>query len=423
MEQSPVLPPTSSPGRRKFEFNLEALRGFAAITVVFHHIIYHKFSLDPAYALTGKWLYSFPGHSCVLLFFILSGYVIGLTTTKPLVGSSIKEYGRKRLLRLYPIYFVSLLLALLILTHQYAAKTIIGQFFFLQNSVVPLLYENNPLWSLNNEVLYYLLFIPVSYWRLSPGRVFLATIALGVVLATVASQYVLGSYFIGFAFWISGLWLAQSTTLTKAYCSKLELAALLFMFLGYDYLNPLVTTMFVSVEKLHIPLAQRVGQAGLFAGVTLTDFCSLPFLFYIFLRFTNHTFKGSSSFCVFICLSSFWYYYHIVTKYGAASPEGASLALPLVLFSIGTLLLLINYIRPVTQQAVTLPASFLKLGAISYGIYVVHFPTSLILSRITFFSGSLFSFSVRVILDVSLVIGIGYLLEKKFQPKIKSLFS
>ena len=42
-----------TPLRPKFNFNLEALRGVAALTVAWHHAIYHQRHLDPSYAPTG----------------------------------------------------------------------------------------------------------------------------------------------------------------------------------------------------------------------------------------------------------------------------------------------------------------------------------------------------------------------------------
>ena len=69
---------------RTFDFKLEGLRGLAALTVVLGHTIVIKQTLDPHYQPTGVFSFQAPGHLSVLIFFILSGYVIGLTNQRPL---------------------------------------------------------------------------------------------------------------------------------------------------------------------------------------------------------------------------------------------------------------------------------------------------------------------------------------------------
>ena len=191
--------------RRQFEVNLEALRGFAALIVVLCHALYLRFSLDPAYTPSDDWVKLFPGHSCVLLFFVLSGYVIGLTNAQPLNKGSIGRYLANRLVRLYPIYVISLIITLLVVRSYYPLKIILGHFVFLQNSIVPVMYENNPLWSLNSEIIYYLLFIPVSFLRLSPSKVYITALFIGVVSASMLHYPILSSYYFGFVFWAAGL--------------------------------------------------------------------------------------------------------------------------------------------------------------------------------------------------------------------------
>ena len=84
----------------------------AALTVVLGHTIVIKQTLDPHYQPTGIFSFQAPGHLSVLIFFILSGYVIGLTNQRPLEAASIGTYLKKRIVRIYPIYLLSILLAL-----------------------------------------------------------------------------------------------------------------------------------------------------------------------------------------------------------------------------------------------------------------------------------------------------------------------
>ncbi|MBO2007429.1 acyltransferase family protein [Hymenobacter negativus] len=410
---SPSLP------RRKFEFNLEALRGFAALIVVFHHAILHKLSLDPGYSPKGAWANPLSGHSSVLVFFILSGYVIGLTNTKPLTKSTILPYLRKRIVRLYPIYTISLLFALIIATHQYSLTTVLGHFLFLQNSVVPYIFENNPLWSLNYEVLYYLAFIPISYFALSPGKVCLGAAVVGVIAGIILPMPYLSAYSFGFVFWVSGLWLAQNTSFfSLRYASHWELFGLVFLFLGYEFLNPLTMAVLLLDTKLHVHFANPGG-----ASITFSDLCQLPFCFYLFLRFTNFSFKGANVFLAAVVGLGLLYFAYIARRYGLHSSQVSYLLVPIATFLLGTACLVVGAIRPQSTEANPLPTVFIKLGAISYGVYVIHFPISIMLSRIPVFSGTAVTYCIRLLLDVVLVIAAGYLLELKIQPWFKARFS
>ena len=64
----------------QIEYNLEALRGVAALLVVCGHAIDNDSLLDPGYIVQGWTRIVFPVHLAVLLFFVLSGYVIGYST-------------------------------------------------------------------------------------------------------------------------------------------------------------------------------------------------------------------------------------------------------------------------------------------------------------------------------------------------------
>ena len=97
---------------RRFD-ELDALRGIAAATVVIHHFILARGFL-PAVA----WANHFPfrvlwaGHEAVLLFFVLSGFVL----TLPFRSGSVLNYKSfviRRICRIYLPYLAALLIAVL----------------------------------------------------------------------------------------------------------------------------------------------------------------------------------------------------------------------------------------------------------------------------------------------------------------------
>ena len=350
--------------------------------------------------------------------FILSGYVIGLTNNKRLNRQSIGPYLRKRFVRLYPIYFITLIIIIWPIAHHYSWPTIIGNFLFLQNSVVPVIYEVNPIWSLNNEAVYYLLFIPISYFGLSPGRVGFAAALLGTLCSLLLNQPLLGAYSFGFAFWLSGLWLAQNRPFPERQSSRWQLVGLLFLFLGHPFLN-----LFDKVQPL---IEHALGRTFLFPDgptVTFGDLLQLPFCFYLFLRFTNHTFKHAGLWLWWFIGSALFYYGSTVFEFGVGSDEALFLLLPTLFTLIGAVVLSVESVLHEPGGTAVLSEWMLKLGAISYGVYIIHFPISVVLYHIRFFSGTPLTFGVRLLLDVGLTLFAGAILELRFQPWARNLLN
>lgn len=100
--------------------NLNALRFFAALIVILHHVgqiggFYHLQTYDPSYFL------QFPDGSLgVTLFFVLSGFLITyilLAEQRVTRTISIKDFYIRRILRIWPLYFLIVILSLFILPH------------------------------------------------------------------------------------------------------------------------------------------------------------------------------------------------------------------------------------------------------------------------------------------------------------------
>ncbi|UBV44310.1 acyltransferase (plasmid) [Deinococcus taeanensis] len=100
--------------------SLDALRGLAALAVVFFHVsLFAQQSLDPhlgsvqhtlsALRLTPLFVL-FAGSESVLVFFILSGFVLYLMLAARPMPYAV--YVRRRLLRLYPPYLVAVLVSM-----------------------------------------------------------------------------------------------------------------------------------------------------------------------------------------------------------------------------------------------------------------------------------------------------------------------
>tara|TARA_B110000285_G_scaffold169103_1_gene189174 strand:+ start:1403 stop:2509 length:1107 start_codon:yes stop_codon:yes gene_type:complete len=170
---------------------LDAIRAVAALVVMFGHLRSFIFADYPTlvapssvtkifYYLTGF------GHEAVIVFFVLSGYLVGGSVISKNQFSWI-DYLLKRLSRLWIVLVPVLLLTLMINSIGYHAggelylngdaqsiasaptdpvelggAVFLGNITFLQTVYFPVYGDNGPLWSLANEFWYYILF-PLLY--------------------------------------------------------------------------------------------------------------------------------------------------------------------------------------------------------------------------------------------------------------------
>ena len=150
---------------------LEALRGFAAVYVLGHHISSSYLKLQPT-------LVGFPfrfGQEGVLTFFLLSGFVIHYSTHRA-SSPDFRLYLFKRARRIYPIFLLALLLSYVIasiaagklLSLSEIWMSLAGNICMLQDHLgrsgswfAPFC-ENDPLWSLSYEWWFYMMYFPIS---------------------------------------------------------------------------------------------------------------------------------------------------------------------------------------------------------------------------------------------------------------------
>jgi exopolysaccharide production protein ExoZ len=137
----------------KFNTDLEGLRGFAAIGVMLAHGLGLDI-LDVEYKGQGIIPYFSFGGLAVLLFFVLSGYVI-TSSTNFVSTFNIRKFYLKRSIRLYPIYLFSFALIAIFLGFSYKPIVTVFNILFLQNDhsyfgiSFPVDRSNSPSWSLN----------------------------------------------------------------------------------------------------------------------------------------------------------------------------------------------------------------------------------------------------------------------------------
>ena len=188
--------------KKEFSIYLDLVRFIAAVLVVIHHSNFRALSEARV------WFSQF-GPAAVIIFFVLSGYVISyVAATKE--GEPI-EYWASRLSRFYSLAIPIVLLCPLLdsigeslapvfyegkTTHGFALLRIFTSLTYLNEiwTIAIMSFSNVPYWSLNYEMWYYALFAIITFMRGKP-RVWLAVavvVFVGPKIVLLSPIWILG---------------------------------------------------------------------------------------------------------------------------------------------------------------------------------------------------------------------------------------
>lgn len=263
---------------RKRLGNLTGLRAYAALWVVAHHLtILPQISAHYSRLADAGWL-------GVDFFFILSGFVISYVHQQDFTSISLapcKRFAILRLARVYPVFFVTLMLWLgLVLavgvfapgalpTHNFTSAKFFYQLFLLNGLGIPNSNGwNIPSWALSAEMAAYLCFpfIAFASLRLKNRRsillIYALVIALSLFLAyrlngmkqfMLAEEYTLFRVLSEFILGVLLYGLYQTAKANERLCNYLSLLAFLAIIaLGlfplpaaYDFLYLLVFSLLI----------------------------------------------------------------------------------------------------------------------------------------------------------------------------------
>lgn len=388
---------------RSYEPAVDGLRGFAALLVLFCHLTPpHETHLDPHYRPPEIFQFIQSGHTAVLLFFAISGYVIGHTNRESATGGTVRCFIWRRFVRLVPLYLLACLLGQAARPDSWGQ--VAGNLFFLQHAegyfgwMLAPLTGNGPLWSLNYEMVYYLAFVGI--WWLAPraSLLFLAGLA-GTLLAYVAPSGVafLCSYLTGFLFWLLGLCAAWWLPAGGPACCSIT-GLLCFAATDRFHILPVILG-----NKLGLPLTHNQINAGdlLMLPVCLMVLCEASgrrFAFYAW-------FKGAVLAIPVACLA-----FQVVT--GSAFRHQSMIPAEIM-----TVLMLISLACP---PPALLARFLIWSGGISYALYLLHRPIIwFVLDSEILPSGSPGSYLLRAVLVLLVLFPLAWLLELRLQPRIK----
>src|SRR5579862_2744966 len=209
--------------------HLDALRGIAAVGVCLSHLrdfLFQDYPKLPHHnpLLAATYLATGLGHQWVIVFFVLSGYLVGGSVLRSFALDrwSWRSYLLNRMTRLYTVLIPALVLGgildvagihlfgeggiygghigtheLVVAVHtRLSIPVMLGNYVFLQGIFVPPFGSNGPLWSLANEFWYYLAFplLALALWRRVsiPARLLNFALCVAVVVFMRPSIALLG---------------------------------------------------------------------------------------------------------------------------------------------------------------------------------------------------------------------------------------
>lgn len=172
----------------RFDY-LDVLRGAAAVAVCFQHIlgyVYHTYDASHPLYQPIKFLLAESidwGRFGVVLFFLISGFIIPNSLKQ---GSTLNRFFISRVFRLYPAYWVTLIL--IVISAPYLGGGYTQTQLFANLTMVPKLFGSAEMsgvfWTLFIEILFYISCVLLFQVKWLDKPVVIALIAVGLNLTT-----------------------------------------------------------------------------------------------------------------------------------------------------------------------------------------------------------------------------------------------
>lgn len=261
---------------RRLSVYLDLLRFSAAVTVLLCHATYARYTTQFAGAF-GPF-----GHDAVIVFFVLSGYVIAYVSDRK--EHTARDYALSRAARIYSVALPAIALTIVLDSarmwidpsffeyqfHELWAYlpfySVFGtDWWFLNEDML----SNSPFWSLSYEVWYYVLFGALFYLR---GR--WRWICAGAVLALIGPrQWLL------FPIWLAGCalyyrheqWRLSRTRARWLFFGSMVVYALVKSLHGFDAINGAVNQLLADWPHEHLRYSQFFIGDYLIGGLVLVN--------------------------------------------------------------------------------------------------------------------------------------------------------
>ncbi len=312
---------------KEYSLYLDLLRFFAAITVFFAHV--------SSQGLTSGLFWQFKPYaqSAVILFFIMSGYVISYVTDHK--EKNIKIYAIARVSRLYSIVIPALLITLLC--------DFIGREF--NNG----LYVNGPFWSLTYEFFYYIIFAVIYFVKGNVKWLLLSIAAIAAGPSIISLLPV----------WYAGFWLykIQKNPFQLKVNKNLQVIFSIVSVLAIIYLSPVVRE--IKIDTSSILRAEILGDY--FDAIFF--FFHLYFVPKLLSKFKLFIFKFENIIRWFGSLTFALYLFHrpIIQMNAAIFKDSLGILEYSLVMYLGTFLIIVTLGRWCEKQKITLKYAIEKI--------------------------------------------------------------
>lgn len=155
----------------KYFSTIDVLRGFAALSVVVYHVI--EIMEWKSFPITGPMLWFRIGWMGVDLFFVISGFVIGLSAFAGIDRNGPKAFRvpffKHRFFRIAPLHYLTILVFVIFISPEILFSNFWGKLIphllFVQNLSTHLHGAiNGSNWSLGTEMQFYVLMLMIAPW-------------------------------------------------------------------------------------------------------------------------------------------------------------------------------------------------------------------------------------------------------------------
>ena len=394
---------------------VECARGAAAVYVCLHHVILIGHLADSF--KWGKFLFyplSF-GQEAVYLFFFLSGFSIHYSShNRPLeTFGGIEHYSYLRFRRIYPIFLIAvgLSIALGVFTSSLGIISSTPCHPNVRDLSFVLLFlsdvhggswhsglANDPaLWSLSYEIPYYLVY-PI-FWRyckkFGVGRTFCVTFLVSgaFILADCIQANHVSNIFSLYWLWTCGALMAEWKLTNKSF-SLSPVAYYFVLFLCYAVSQ--------SSEAVANPVIHWNLEALTIGVVIFSTFISFQPLS------LSKRLLATGGIVTLLLVSL------LATRNVPTWGRHIFLDARLI-FAAGVLALLLISGTHIASLCRIVAKPFLKMGAISYALYVIHMPILYFMADVLHHTGTSFYWMPLVLFPIFLL---AWWLEAKFQPRV-----
>jgi peptidoglycan/LPS O-acetylase OafA/YrhL len=216
--------------------SIDILRAIAALGVFFYHQHVAAYLAGYTHIAIIAQLDNFGAHYAVPLFFLISGYCIHLSNLKYIKECKnlpLKEYYKRRFLRIYPPYLFALIFSIAISYFTYgnmpAYQDILVHVFSVQGFTVKYFNTINVvLWTITVEIAFYLIYPVFYYIRLNYNLnkalcLSLTVTIISIIYFSLQGQILLPQQFCVFNLWFawcSGAYLADKITFNPTELKK-----------------------------------------------------------------------------------------------------------------------------------------------------------------------------------------------------------